>query len=82
MVNRGKIRVAMIVLIASALVSLFAGIMSGLHQDWMRMCGAFCGSVFVIFSCTMCLLALKIDTCFRRLEDLISKKLNFFQSGE
>ena len=74
MVNRGNLRIAMIVLLASTVILLLVGIKAGLRQDWMRMSLFFFGTVLVIFFCTISLLGLQIDTRFRHIEDIVLEK--------
>jgi len=74
MVNRGNLRIAMILLLASTVISLLVGIHAGFRQDWMRMSLFFFGTVLVIFFFTMSLMGLRIDTHFRRIEDIILEK--------
>ncbi|HCO96008.1 MAG TPA: hypothetical protein DIU00_19060 [Phycisphaerales bacterium] len=74
MVDRGNLRIAMILLLASTVISLLVGIHAGFRQDWMRMSLFFFVTVLVIFFFTMSLMGLQIDTRFRRIEDIILEK--------
>lgn len=71
MVTRRTAKIALVVLAASGLVQLFAGVLEGLRQNWMGMAIYFTGAFLSIVICTGIPVALTIDACFRRLESLM-----------
>lgn len=76
MSNRGNVRIGLIILGALVVIQMFAGILAGYRQEWMRMGIFLSGSILIFISFTSCLLILKIDTCFKHLEELISNNTN------
>jgi len=74
MVDRGNLRIAMILLLASTVILLLVGIKASLRQDWMRMSLFFFGTVLLIFFFTMSLMGLQINTRFRHIEDIVLEK--------
>lgn len=61
-------RLAFVVLTVGAIVPLVAGISAALDGDWLRMSLYFFGSALVAFVETSCLLGIKIDASFGRME--------------
>ena len=57
-----------------SVVLLLFGVLTGLHHDWFRMGLCFFLAVYMVDGCVGGLLNLKIDSCFTRLEELISSK--------
>jgi len=76
--NRARV-VGLIVLVAYTVLFLLIGIGAGLYQKGFAMFIFFFMTVYFVVLCTSALMSLKIDTCFNRLEELISKKSNSFQ---
>jgi len=76
MANRGNVRIGLIMMGTLIVIQMLAGIMAGYRQDWMRMGIFLSGSILIFISFTSSLLVLKIDTCFKHLEDLISNNVN------
>ncbi len=76
MASRGNVRIGLIILGALVVIQMLAGILAGYRQEWMRMGIFLSGSVLIFISFTSSLLVLKIDTCFKHLEDLISNNVN------
>lgn len=74
MLNRKNRVVVPIVFSIMLVVLLLGGVLAGLWQDWFRMGLLFFLGVFIVNCCVSVLLDLKIDTCFKRLEDLTSGK--------
>ena len=74
MVDRRNLRITLIVFLAVMVIMLLVGIRAGLRQDWMRMSLFFFSTVLAIFSFTMSLVGLKINTRFRHLEKIASEK--------
>jgi len=51
--SRPPMKVVLIVVGGSAAISLFAGVMAGVHQDWMRMSLFLFGGVLAVFFATL-----------------------------
>jgi len=68
-VERRNLRVAMILLPAVAAVSLYAGVMAGLHSDWMRMSLSLFTSVLMVFFAMMGFIVMRLKDRLTRLED-------------
>ena len=72
--NRNNIVVVSIVLSMGLVVQCLIGSISGQQQDWFGMCFFFFLAAFTVYIYVGFLLNLKIDTCFNRMQDLISMK--------
>lgn len=81
MVDRKKMLVTLILFSVALVVQLLFGALAGLGQDWMRMSIFFFTSFVIVYCCVGFLLGLRIDSSFRRLEDLISKKSDSVRPG-
>ena len=81
MANRGNVRIGLIMLGTLVVIQMLAGILAGYRQEWMRMGIFLSGSILIFISFTSSLLVLKIDTCFKHLEDLISNNVNISKSN-
>lgn len=57
-----------------SVVLLFIGVKSGLQRSWFRMGLTFLLAVFLTHVCVYLLLELRIDSCFKRLEELATKQ--------
>jgi hypothetical protein len=74
MVNRKQIIAAQIVFIMGFILFSYGGVLAGLNRDWFSMI-FFC--YIVVFTVHMhigFMLDLKIDTCFERLQKIITRK--------
>jgi len=82
MINRRLARIALIVLGSGVLINLLVGIGAALQENWMKMSLFFFVSALVVFFLMFCLLAMKVDACFSRLDNLFSEKSDSTQPRE
>ena len=50
MSNRGNVRIGLIILSALVVIQMFAGILAGYRQEWMRMGIFLSGSILIFIS--------------------------------
>ena len=79
MVKRVRV-VALIVFVAQTVFLLLIGIGAGLRQKWFGMFIFFFLTFLLIVFCLSVLMTLKIESCFKRLEEIISEKSDTVQS--
>ena len=70
-----------IVLIMGLIVCSYAGVLAGLHRDWFYMVFFFFIFIFTAHCNVGFLMDLKMDACFKQLENVISRKSNSVQLG-
>ncbi len=70
-----------IVLIMGLVVCSYAGVLAGLYRDWFSMVFFFFIFVFGADCNVGFLMDLKMDTCFKRLENIISRKSDSVRLG-
>jgi len=74
MVNRKQIIAAQIAFIIGFILFLCCGVLAGLNSEWFSMVFFFYLLVFTVHGHIGFMLDQKIDTCFERLENIITKK--------
>ena len=74
MVNRKQIITAQIVFIIGFILFLYVGVLAGLNSEWFSMVFFFYLLVYIVHNHIGFMLDLKIDTCFERLQNIITKK--------
>jgi len=68
-VERRNLIAAVIVLGANAVIGLYAGILAGFHEDWMRMSLSLFGSVFAVFVGMMAFVVMRLKDRLTRVEE-------------
>lgn len=74
MVNRKQIIAAQIVFIIGLVLYSYGGVLSGLQREWFGMVLFFYVLVYTVHMYIAFMLEMKIDTCFERLGNIITKK--------
>lgn len=67
-----------IVLTLGSILFPFGGVLAGLNRDWFSMVFFFCIFAFIVDHVVLFTLNLIIDTCFKQMENAISKKSDSF----
>jgi len=73
MMNRVRV-IGLIVFVVQTVFLLLIGIWAGLHQKWFGMFIFFFLTVLFVVFCMSALMTLKIDNCFKRLEEIVFEK--------
>jgi len=76
-VNRKSEMKSSILFFAVSVVFFLFGVWAGLQRRWEAMGVAFVGVVFLFHYAVLSLMRLRIDSCFKRLEELASKQSDF-----
>lgn len=69
--KREMLKVGLIVLGASIVITLLSGILAAVQENWFKMSLSFFTAVYLVFCCMASVLAVKIEKSFKHLKNLI-----------